>query len=51
MSEFAKQIPGISIGHAQDLQGASGCTVILAPDGAVCVVDQRGGATALRDLS
>ena len=38
------QIPGVSIGHAQNLEAATGCTVILAPQGVVCGVDQRGGA-------
>ncbi len=42
-------IPGITLGHAQDLQAGTGCTVILTPQGAVCGVDQRGGAPATRE--
>ncbi|RUS42091.1 peptidase S58 family protein [Cohnella sp. AR92] len=36
-------IPGILVGHAQDESGRTGCTVILAPQGAVPGVDVRGG--------
>ena len=43
------EIPGASIGHAQDLEAATGCTVILTPKGAVCGVDQRGGAPGTRE--
>jgi L-aminopeptidase/D-esterase-like protein len=35
---------GISVGHWTDLAGRTGCTVILAPGGAVGGVDVRGGA-------
>ncbi len=41
------QLPdGISIGHWTDAEGRTGCTVILAPDGAVGGVDVRGAAPA-----
>ena len=40
---------GIQIGHYTDLQGATGCTVILAMDGAVAGVDVRGGAPGTRE--
>jgi L-aminopeptidase/D-esterase-like protein len=41
------QLPqGISIGHWSDAEGRTGCTVILAPDGAVGGVDVRGAAPA-----
>lgn len=36
--------PGVSVGHWTDLAGRTGCTVILAPAGAVPGVDVRGGA-------
>ena len=39
----AEMIKGIKIGHATDLGGITGCTVILAEGGAVAGVDQRGG--------
>ena len=35
---------GVSVGHWTDLAGQTGCTVILAPRGAVGGVDVRGGA-------
>jgi len=34
---------GISAGHWADPVGHTGCTVVLAPDGAVAGVDVRGG--------
>ncbi|HEY5118287.1 MAG TPA: P1 family peptidase, partial [Anaerolineales bacterium] len=42
-------IPGIYVGHAQDLGALTGCTVILCPKGAVAGVDQRGGAPGTRE--
>lgn len=43
----AGQLPeDISIGHWTDVEGRTGCTVILAPDGAVGGVDVRGAAPA-----
>lgn len=42
-------IPGLQVGHAQDLAAATGCTVVLTPQGAVCGVDQRGGAPGTRE--
>jgi len=42
-------IPGIQVGHAQDFEAATGCTVILTQEGAVCGVDQRGGAPGTRE--
>jgi L-aminopeptidase/D-esterase-like protein len=35
---------GVSAGHWTDLPGRTGCTVVLAPDGAVGGVDVRGAA-------
>ncbi len=37
-------LEGISIGHYTDLDGLTGCTVVLAPQGVVASVDIRGGA-------
>lgn len=37
------------IGHAHDAEIATGCTVIIAPEGAVCGVDVRGGGPATRE--
>ena len=44
-------VPGIQVGHAQDGEALTGCTVVLARDGAglVAGVDQRGGAPGTRE--
>jgi L-aminopeptidase/D-esterase-like protein len=42
-------IPGIRVGHAQNLDAATGCTVILCPSETVGGVDQRGGAPGTRE--
>ena len=36
--------PGVTVGHWTDEVGRTGCTVVLAPAGAVAGVDVRGGA-------
>jgi L-aminopeptidase/D-esterase-like protein len=47
MSIGASPLPdGISIGHWTDAVGRTGCTVVLAPSGAVGGVDVRGAAPA-----
>ena len=44
MSGTGPRLPGgISAGHWADPVGRTGCTVVLAPDGAVAGVDVRGG--------
>lgn len=42
-------VPGIRVGHVTDLEGATGCTVVICPDGTVGGVDQRGGAPGTRE--
>ena len=42
-------IPAIRLGNAQDLTAATGCTVILCPEGATAGVDVRGGAPGTRE--
>ncbi len=42
-------IPGIHVGHAQDEQALTGCTVVLCEGGAIGGVDQRGGAPGTRE--
>lgn len=42
-------VPGIHVGHAQDLEAFTGCTVVLCEAGAVGGVDQRGGAPGTRE--
>jgi L-aminopeptidase/D-esterase-like protein len=43
-------IPGILVGHAQNDEALTGCTVILYEKGAVGGVDQRGGAPGTREI-
>ena len=40
---------GIRIGQAEDPEGATGLTVIIAPDGMAAGIDVRGGGPASRD--
>ena len=42
-------VPGIEVGHAQDDQALTGCSVILCRKGAVAGVDVRGGAPGTRE--
>lgn len=54
MSELLKEISiseieNIKIGHAQDYENATGCTVILCEKGAPAGVDIRGGGPASRE--
>ncbi len=42
-------VSGILVGHAQNNEALTGCTVIIYPDGAIGGVDQRGGAPGTRE--
>jgi L-aminopeptidase/D-esterase-like protein len=42
--------PGVAVGHAEDAEACTGCTVILFPDGATGGVDVRGRASGTREL-
>ncbi len=42
-------IQGIKAGHAQNMDAATGCTVIISEQGAVLGVDVRGGAPGTRE--
>ena len=42
-------VPGIRVGHAQNGEALTGCTVILCEEGAVGGADQRGGAPGTRE--
>ena len=42
-------VPGLRVGHAQMTGRLTGCTVVLAPEGAVCGVDVRGAAPGTRE--
>jgi L-aminopeptidase/D-esterase-like protein len=44
-------VRGIEVGHAQDEEALTGCTVILCRKGAVAGVDVRGGAPGTRETS
>ena len=43
-------VPGIQVGHADDPEALTGCTVVLYEEGAVGGVDQRGGAPGTREV-
>ncbi len=43
------EISGIKVGHAQNIEAATGCTVVLCEKGAVAGVDVRGGAPGTRE--
>ena len=43
------EIEGFQIGSAQDIENATGCTVILCKEGATAGVDVRGGGPATRE--
>lgn len=54
MSEILKEIPiseieNLKVGHAQDYENATGCTVLLFENGAPAGVDVRGGGPASRE--
>ncbi len=42
-------IDGFKLGHAQDFESATGCTVLLCEEGASGGVDVRGGAPGTRE--
>lgn len=49
MPNCLTDVKGIRVGHAQDYEAGTGCTVILCKDGAVAGVDVRGGAPGTRE--
>lgn len=42
-------VPGIRVGHAENKEALTGCTVVLAGEGMVCGVDVRGSAPGTRE--
>ncbi len=51
MAPAITDVPGVLVGHATDPAGATGCTVVLAPDaGMPCTAFVRGRATGSREL-
>jgi L-aminopeptidase/D-esterase-like protein len=49
VNDAITDVPGIEVGHAQDLQAGTGCTVVLCRNGATPGVDVSGGAPATRE--
>src|SRR5919109_2188652 len=49
MSPAITDVPGVLVGHAQDHEALTGCTVVLTTAGAVGGVDVRGGGPATRE--
>ena len=43
------RVPGIKVGHVTDIEGATGCTVVMCPPKTVGAVDVRGGAPGTRE--
>jgi L-aminopeptidase/D-esterase-like protein len=44
-----RDVSGLRVGHATDADAVTGCTVVLAPAGAVAGVDVRGAAPGTRE--
>lgn len=51
MDRSITDVPGIKVGHAEDLKARTGCTVILCESGATAGVDIRGGAPGSRETA
>jgi len=51
MKDSITDVPGIKVGHVQNREAATGCTVVLLGNGAVTGVDVRGGGPGTREIS
>ena len=49
MHNAITDVPGVRVGHATNLDAATGCTVVLCEEGAVGGVDVRGSAPGTRE--
>ena len=49
LNDTITDVPGLEVGHAQDNEALTGCTVILCRKGAVGGVDVRGSAPGTRE--
>ena len=49
MQATLTRVSGIRVGHADDAEALTGCTVILLPDHTTASVDVRGGAPGTRE--
>ncbi len=50
MNNNITDVPGFRVGHAQDTEAATGCTVVLCPPATVGGVDIRGSAAGTRQI-
>jgi len=48
-SGLLTSMAGLKVGHWTDREAATGCTVVLCPQGAIAAVDVRGGAPGTRE--
>ena len=46
---YLTDVKGLLVGHSTNLKARTGCTAIVAPQGAVCGVDVRGSAPGTRE--
>jgi L-aminopeptidase/D-esterase-like protein len=51
MHNAITDVPGVRVGHWTNMEAATGCTVILCPQGAVAGVNVGGGAPGTRELA
>lgn len=51
MENAITDVPGILVGHAQDMEALTGCTVVVCKKGAIAGVDCRGGGPGTRELA
>lgn len=49
MNNTLTRIPGIKVGQVTDVEGATGCTVIICPPHTIGAVDVRGGGPGTRE--
>jgi len=42
-------VPGVKVGHVENKEAITGCTVIVVENGAICSVDVRGAAPGTRE--
>ena len=49
MGNGITDVAGVLVGHSTNLDAATGCTVVLCPQGAVAGVDVRGSAPGTRE--
>jgi L-aminopeptidase/D-esterase-like protein len=49
MQNSITDVGNLSVGHAENMEALTGCTVILCPHGGIAGVSQRGGAPGTRE--